>query len=63
MSRPTLKSARAAMNLAATLEYRTLKEEQQAMANKKTAKKKRLKELKKQEQALQYVQYKLGGTK
>ena len=62
MSRPTLKSAKAASNLAAILEYRTLKEEQ-AMANKKTAKKKRLKELKKQEQALQYVQYKLGGTK
>jgi len=62
MSRSNLKSARAAMNLAAMLEYRTFKEEQ-AMANRKTAKKKRLKEQKKQEQALQYVQTKLGGKK
>ena len=57
------KSARAALNLAAILEYRTLKEEEQLMANRKTAKKKRLKEQKKQEQALQYVQSKLGGSK
>ena len=62
MKRPNVKSARAAMNLAAILEYRTLKEEQD-MANRKTAKKKRLKEQKKQEQALQYVQTKLGGNK
>ena len=62
MKRPNMKSARAAMNLAAVLEYRTLKEEQD-MANRKTAKKKRLKEQKKQEQALQYVQTKLGGSK
>jgi hypothetical protein len=57
------KSARAALNLAAILEYRTLKEEEQLMANRKTAKKKRLKKQKKQEQALQYVQSKLGGSK
>lgn len=62
MKRPNVKSARAAMNLAAILEYQTLKEEQD-MANRKTAKKKRLKEQKKQEQALQYVQTKLGGSK
>jgi len=41
-----LASARATLNLAAMLEYRFLKEEKE-MANRKTAKKKRLKEQKK----------------
>lgn len=33
------------------------------MANRKTAKKQRLKEQKKQEKSLEYVQSKLGGNK
>lgn len=65
MSRTNLKAARAAQCLSDMLNYRYLKEEKE-MANRKTAKKHRLKqqkEQKKQEQALQYVQEKLGGKK
>lgn len=62
MKRPNLKSARAAMNLAAVLEYRTLKEEQD-MANRKTAKKKYLKEQKRKEEAQRNVQSLLQGGK
>lgn len=54
MKRPNIRSARAALNLHAMLEYRYEKEE--SMANKKTAKKKRLQERKKQEEALRNVQ-------
>ena len=62
MKRPNLKSAKAAINLAAMLEYRTFKEEQD-MANRKTAKKKHLKEQKRQEEAQRYVQSILQGGK
>ena len=59
--RPSLASARAANNLAAMLEYQSTKETE--MANKKTAKKKRLAEQKKQNEAFKYIHSKLGGKK